>query len=133
MAITASGITFGYSVQETDGRVTSFEASVKAHFYPDKSWYKPQQVNDTILMHERLHFDITEWHARQLRQQIAALKPSQSVAATLDRLYTQASLTLRETQSTYDTESDHSRNIEKQLVWQEKIAIELKKLEQYKE
>ena len=132
-AITASGITFGYSVKKTDDKVTGFKTNVKAHFYPDKSWYKPEKVNDTILMHERLHFDITEWHTRLLRQKIAALKPSQNVSSELEKLYTTMSQTLRETQNAYDAESDHSRNIEQQLLWQKKVAAELKTLEAFKE
>lgn len=133
VAITASGLTFGYSVQKTNGRITSFQANVKAHFYPDKSWYKSKQVNDTILMHERLHFDITEWHARQLRLQMSKLEPSQNIGETLDSLYYQMSQTLRKTQSQYDLESDHSRNIENQFLWQKKVAEELKKLDSFKE
>ena len=133
VAITASGLTFGYSLEQTNGKITSFQANVKAHFYPDKSWYKIKQVNETILMHERLHFDITEWHARQLRQQMAQLEPSQNIGKTLDNLYYQMSQTLRNTQSQYDLESDHSRNIENQFLWQEKVAKELKKLERFKE
>lgn len=132
-AITASGITFGYSVQKTDDRVTGFKVNVKAHFYPDKSWYKPDKVNDAILMHERLHFDITEWHTRMLRQKIADLRPSPNISSELEKLYTQMGQTLRETQNTYDAESDHSRNIEQQFVWQKKVADELKKLEGFKE
>lgn len=133
VAITASGISFGYSVQKTDDKVTGFKVNVLAHFYPDKSWYKPEKSNNTILMHERLHFDITELHARLLRKQIATLQPSQNVSSTLDNLYTDISKTLRETQNTYDAESDHSRNIEKQFFWQKKIAAELKKLDKFKE
>ena len=133
VAITASGISFGYSIQKTDDKVTSFKVNVIAHFYPDKSWYKPEKSNDTILMHERLHFDITEWHARLLRKQIVTLQPTQNVSSTLDNLYADISKTLKETQNTYDAESDHSRNIEKQFFWQKKVALELKKLEKFKE
>ena len=133
VAITASGISFGYSIQKTDDKVTSFKVNVIAHFYPDKSWYKPEKSNDTILMHERLHFDITEWHARLLRKQIVTLQPTQNVSSTLDNLYADISKTLKETQNTYDAESDHSRNIEKQFFWQKKVALELKRLEKFKE
>ena len=133
VAITASGLTFGYSVQKTNDLITSFQANVKAHFYPDKSWYKSEQVNDTILMHERLHFDITEWHARQLRFQMSNLETSQDIEKKLDSLYYEISQTLRKTQSQYDLESDHSRNLENQLVWQKKVAEELKNLESFKE
>ena len=133
VAVTASGITFGYSLGETNGRYTRFNATVKAHFYPDESWYKPAKVNDTILAHERLHFDITEWHVRELRKQFAGLSVSQNIKEELETLYKNASLKLRATQQQYDAETDHSVNVPEQLRWQKLVAMELKKLESFKE
>ena len=133
VAITASGITFGYAINETENRVTDFEVTATAHFYPDKSWYKPERVNDTILDHERLHFDITEWHVRKLRLRIGQLKPNNQVRGQLDKLYQEAVRELQATQKLYDAETDHSRKLEQQLLWQKKVAMELKKLEKFRE
>lgn len=133
VAVTASGITFGYSLGETNGSYTRFSANVKAHFYPEESWYKPNRVNDTVLAHERLHFDITEWHVRELRKQFASVQVSQNIQEELEALYQKASLKLRATQQRYDAETDHSVNVAEQLRWQKVVAIELKKLEEFKE
>lgn len=84
-------------------------------------------------MHERLHFDITEWHARQLRLQMSQLKPSQNIGNLLDSLYYQMSQTLRKTQNQYDLESDHSRTSEGQSQWQAKVTSEFEKLQGFKE
>lgn len=52
VATTASGITFGFSIRESDKRVISFKTEVHAHFYPKQSWYKPKQANNYVLGHE---------------------------------------------------------------------------------
>lgn len=131
VAVTASGITFGYALGENNGVYNKFEATVIAHFYPEESWYKPTRVNDTVLAHERLHFDITEWHARELRKEIAKLQISQNIKEQLESLYQKASLKLRATQKKYDRETDHSMIVPEQLRWQKLVAIELEKLEEF--
>lgn len=133
VAVTASGITFGYSLGETNGIYTRFTAIAKAHFYPEESWYKPTKVNDTVLAHERLHFDITEWHVRELRKQFTSVQVSQNIQVELETLYQNASLKLRATQQQYDAETSHSVNVPEQLRWQKLVALELKKLEVFKE
>ena len=131
-ATTASGITFGYNAQETNGQIVSFKASVTAHFYPDKSWVKPELATDHILGHEQLHFDITELHARKLRQLISTLEVSNTVAQQLDNLHLNVNKALSDTQRQYDTDSDFSRNKEGQARWQKFVKEELKKLKAYK-
>jgi hypothetical protein len=127
-ATTASGITFGYRMSETDGQITQFTADVTAHFYPEKSWYKPDEVSNHILEHEQLHFDITELHTRKLRQQISELQVSNSVNIALDSLHKNILLELKIMQNTYDAACDYSRNKEEQDVWQQKISSQLQDL-----
>ena len=72
VAITASGIIFGFSIKQTDkNKVVSFTTDVYAHFYPEQSWYKMKRANNHILQHEQLHFDITELYARKFRYRIS--------------------------------------------------------------
>jgi hypothetical protein len=59
VALTASGITFGYSVKTADQGIVDFSATVEAEFYPNKSWYIKEKGDDYILSHEQLHFDIS--------------------------------------------------------------------------
>lgn len=132
-ATTASGITFGYRMSETDGKVTNFKAEVTAHFYPDKSWYKPDEVSPHILEHEQLHFDITELHARKLRQQISKLKVSNTVNMELDNSHRQILQELGAMQNAYDAACDYSRKKEEQKLWQETIAKQLLDLKAYAE
>ena len=70
VALTASGITFGYSVKTSGKRIVDFSTTVEAHFYPKKSWHFKDKSDAYILGHEQLHFDITELYARKFRQQL---------------------------------------------------------------
>ncbi len=130
-ATTASGITFGYRMSETDGQVESFKADVTAHFYPNKSWFKPEEVSAHILEHEQLHFDITELHARKLRRQINQLKVSNSVNKQLESNHKQILQELGAMQDAYDAACDFSRNKEQQQLWKETITKQLQELKAY--
>lgn len=132
IAVTASGITFGYSMQKTDGKIISFNTQVFAHFYPDKSWVKLDKADNHILAHEQLHFDITELHVRKFKQKIANLEISQTLEKKLDILHKEANKAVAEMQNSYDSESDNSRNREEQTKWQSFVSMELQKLVNFK-
>ncbi|WP_299125840.1 DUF922 domain-containing protein [uncultured Winogradskyella sp.] len=132
VALTASGITFGYSVKTSGRRIIDFSTSVEAHFYPYKSWYLKEKGNDHILSHEQLHFDITELYARKFREQLKRLKVNQNLKDQMNRLHTAINEALNETQKRYDAQSEHSINSEMQKQWESFIAKELADLEQYK-
>jgi len=131
-AVTASGITFSFSVRKTDGRITSFEAQASAHFYPENSWFIKSRCNDHILAHEQLHFDITELHVRIFRYKLAQLEVSQNIKSELQALHKSVNKDLAEMQRKYDTQSEHSINKELQTHWAAYVAENLKKFEAYK-
>lgn len=131
-AITASGITFGFSIRESNKRIISFSTEVQAHFYPEKSWYKPELSNLHILGHEQLHFDITELYARKFRKRISLLKTSKDVANKLRSLHKTINKELSQMQDRYDNETDFSRNFDAQDQWQIFVNNELKKLQHFK-
>jgi len=131
-ALTASGITFGFSIGKTGNRITDFSTNVECLFYPSESWYKPEDATPHILKHEQLHFDITELYARKFREQISRLKTSSSLRNQLNDLYKSISLASSKMQNLYDEETNHSINREKQTAWNILIAQELKKLEAFK-
>lgn len=132
VAITASGISFGFSVKETGSRVVSFKTEVFCHFYPEQSWYKPDRADVHVLGHEQLHFDITELHVRKFRQRISQLKVSNSIKSELRQLNRTINKELAAMQDKYDAESDFSRHFENQEKWQHFVVNELKKLSKYK-
>lgn len=131
-ALTASGITFSFSVEESSERgYLSFDTTVEAHFYPEKSWYIKERANEHILAHEQLHFDLTELHVRKLRYQISKLKISSNIKKELNAIHGRVNLELAEMQNLYDFETDHSRNIEKQNNWSAFVENELIKFKEF--
>lgn len=132
-AVTASGISFSYSISKSSvSGVTGFDTKVFAHFYPEESWCKPKLIDNYILKHEQFHFNVTELHVRYLRENISKLKISNTVANQLDALNKQANLALLVMQKQYDAESNYSIDKEGQKKWEAFISKELKRLEKYK-
>lgn len=127
VAVTASGITFSFSVKELNDEYVSFEVKANAHFYPDKSWYNKEKGNDHILAHEQLHFDITELHVRKLRYEVSKLEISQNIKIELRHLHDAINFDLAQMQHAYDSQTENSINYEQQLLWSEHIKKELKK------
>ncbi|WP_458627330.1 DUF922 domain-containing protein [Winogradskyella sp. PC D3.3] len=132
VALTASGITFGYAVKTSGKQIVDFTATVEAHFYPNKSWYVKSKGNPYILRHEQLHFDITELYARQFRAQITKLIVNQNVKEQMKRLQATINEAVNETQQRYDAQTNHSMNREMQKEWEITIQNELNKFEDYK-
>ncbi|MDO6597637.1 DUF922 domain-containing protein [Oceanihabitans sp. 2_MG-2023] len=132
VATTASGITFSYSIKKTSVEVVGFKTKIQAHFYPKKSWYKPEQADNHILAHEQFHFNITELHTRKFRQRVAQLQVSSNISKQLDKIHQEINQELSSLQKQYDAETDFSRNYEMQSHWQNHIETELAKLDNYK-
>jgi hypothetical protein len=131
-AVTASGISFGFSTKMTETRLVDYTYDVSAQFYPDKSWYIKERANAIILDHERLHFDITELYARKFRQRIAQTKFDLSIKDQMELIHTNINEELAQMQKKYDQETDNSQHIERQKAWQRYIKLELEKLAYYK-
>lgn len=132
VALTASGITFGYSVKTSSSRIIDFKATVEAHFYPDKSWYIKHKGNNYILKHEQLHFDITELYVRKFRQQLGRLVVNQNIKKQMDQIHVAINEALEKTQKSYDAQTQHSINEGAQEYWQGFVEEELNKLDKYK-
>ena len=132
VATTASGISFGFSIRQSNSRVVGFTTEIYAHFYPEQSWYKPEKADNHILGHEQLHFDITELYARKFRQRVSKLTVSKNIKSELNRIHKTINKELAALQDKYDGETDYSRNKEMQYKWQAYIKKELQKLDAYK-
>ena len=124
-ATTASGISYKYSANLIHHEV-HLDFEVNAFFYPNESWYKPDVCDDLILSHEQLHFDIDELFARQMREKLAKTSFSDNVKAEIREIYKNTLQELRKFQERYDWETNFSRNREKQLEWNKKIAQALR-------
>ena len=119
-AVTASGISYAFSSHERNGFV-EIDYSVVTHFYPDRSWYRPEAANPIILAHEQLHFDIAELFARKMRLAMSNTRFSRAAKKEVRRIYDQTLRELTDFQARYDRETDFSRNYEAQLRWNDSI------------
>ncbi|TLP81886.1 DUF922 domain-containing protein [Maribacter sp. ACAM166] len=123
-ATTASGISYNFETfYEGDERKVHF--NVHTYFYPEQSWYKPKFCNEMTLLHEQLHFDITELYARKLREQLANTKFSENIKEEVRKIYKVIIRQLNDFQNKYDSETDYSRNLTVQERWLDEIESAL--------
>jgi hypothetical protein len=131
VASTNTGISFEYSYTIKNNDV-NVKYSVASFFTPEGSWFIPDKVNLHILKHEQAHFDISELHARMLRKNLAGKKFSKKIKSEIEGIYKQVEQKRRAMQTKFDAESDHSRNDEKEALWQKYIAQQLATYESWK-
>lgn len=130
-AVTASGISYNYSVSRVGDRVVGFDAMVISHFYPEKSWCKKDQINAHILRHEQFHFNITELHSRLLRKHLSLLKPNPELISQITTAYKTVNEDLAKFQNKYDEASDYSRDYEAQKKWELLVEEQLEALKDF--
>ncbi|PIB25314.1 DUF922 domain-containing protein [Maribacter sp. 4G9] len=120
-ATTASGISYNFSSSYENGQMV-VNYRVQSFFYPTKSWYRPQICNDVTLLHEQLHFDISEVFARKMAKEMSETEFTKNIKQEVRLLYKRILKELDAFQRRYDLETDFSRNIEKQKLWQKQIS-----------
>lgn len=93
---------------------------VNSYFYPQLSWVDGNSKKEYLLGHERLHFDITELHARILRKKLKEInfdELNSDPKKVLDSVYEIVEKDRREMQTRYDRETNHSLNKEIEAKW----------------
>jgi len=125
-ATTASGISYQSSTSGSSGEI-ELDYLVSTFFYPNKSWYQPSLCDSLILSHEQLHFDISELYARKMRNRLASSPFTQNVKAEVKQIYKEVLEELEEFQNLYDDQTNFSRDLEQQLIWDNKIQEALGK------
>ena len=124
-AMTSSGVTMNWKTKRDSAFVT-----VVAFMNPQDSWVISNERTNALLKHEQLHFDISELHARKLRQNILLQKLNKKdLANVLKSLVGNSHKLRKQSQNQYDLEIRQNKS--KQLEWEKKVALELKSLEQY--
>jgi hypothetical protein len=121
-AVTASGLTYSFSTIKKNNVIVDINFEVSSFFYPYKSWYQPALCDSLILSHEQLHFDITEVYAEKFRVRLAAAAFTNNAKAEVKAIYDQVTRELNKYQNLYDAETNFSRDLEQQLLWNKKIA-----------
>lgn len=109
----------------------SVPVSIKVYnkFFPAKSWVKPNELKSSILSHEQCHFDICELYTRILKKRLRdATNGKHLTASALESIYQCVQDEYAIFQEQYEHETAHGTITDAQLLWEYKIAEELKKM-----
>ena len=127
-AITSSGFAFSTDIK-VEYKVIYINVGVYTFFIKSESWKKPFIITDYHLLHEQRHFDITCLGAESFIKELVKAKftkdnYNQVITKAFDKAFDDNTVL----QQQYDRETRHSINREQQLLWNDKIAVEIKKL-----
>ncbi len=126
-ATTYSGITYYASGNPISGKVT---LTVKSLFDCHLSYFKPSDIDNYILKHEQLHFDITEIYTRQFRREIIESNMSYKEFNTIHQeLFSSILKELSLKQDEYDAEVYADRSLQEK--WNKWVAKTLDELKDY--
>ncbi|WP_185152635.1 DUF922 domain-containing protein [Fulvivirga aurantia] len=104
--------------------------NVFALFNKKKSW--ASDVNDRLLAHEQLHFDLAEVYARKIRKKVAELRRSKVKDL---KIYNKAVKKILEESNQadelYDHQTLHGALPKNQITWEKKVARQLMELQDY--
>jgi hypothetical protein len=104
---------------------------VTALFIRSKSWVS--DPSNSLLKHERLHFDLAELYARKIRKRVDELnrqnvKSIKVYNAAVKELLEESNIEDRR----YDIETLHGAMVKKQAAWERRVGEELALLDEYK-
>lgn len=120
-ANTNSGMNYQWHMDMHAGKM-SFKFSVYGFMNKSKSWVRPGKQTDALLKHEQLHFDISEYFARQLLRSFQNYTYTANFRTEIDQLFQQMMQARKTMEETYDAQSNHSRNKIKQAEWELYVA-----------
>ncbi len=121
-AVTSSGFAFSWNGQN-DGDTFYLKISVYTFFTKSNSWKKSMVKTDYHLLHEQTHFDITMLGANKfLRELKKASYTLQNYQQLINQIFNRVYNENIALQNTYDRETRHSLDKEKQEVWNERIG-----------
>ena len=105
---------------------------IKTIFYEDKSWKNSERINDFVLLHEQKHYDVAELFVRKLRKEIAEkIITTRDYHLYFQNIHERISRAYKNFQNTYDKDTQHGTNKEKQIEYNAIISAELKKLKNF--
>lgn len=105
---------------------------VEAYFNPNNSWVREDSRLQIILAHEQLHFDIAEFYARQMRQQISNSRITfNGNTRQLTMIYNSLLKEYDKTDEQYDIETNYSMDSVSQYQWIQDIKVQLDELSRY--
>jgi hypothetical protein len=115
------GLKYNAEVVSSD-EVLNVNVSIAAYFDKKKSWYKKEVVDDHILKHEQIHFDIARVGVYFVKQAMLEINYSEdAIMDSLDKAYEKGWKKYLELQNEYDKSTNYSINKVEQEKWSAKI------------
>ena len=109
-----------------------FSGTVEATFEPSASWVRsPATMPAALLRHEQMHFDLTEVHARRLRQKLVAFQARancEKLQPAFDNVTKPLYVEWDRDQNRYDQETNHGLNAVRQAEWERQTQLRLEQL-----
>ncbi|MBL7900301.1 MAG: hypothetical protein JNJ99_17320 [Crocinitomicaceae bacterium] len=130
-AWTYSGINYVYTWYYDDNNKIKADINAWAYFDHSQSWVKRSAISEELLQHEQLHFDIAELHCRYFLEASLNYTYTENVEAEIDSIYNVYFEKMLSTQIDYDMATDHFRNKEEQIKWNQHVHSELDRLIEY--
>lgn len=128
-AISFCGISF---IPTFNANMDSIDVNVQAYFREATSWYIKEDTSKDLLIHEQLHFDITELYARRLKKKLAlSTFDFNKCNFQLDSTYKILKLNMDKEQEKYDFETLHGLDKQKQSEWNKNIKNLIEDLDLY--
>lgn len=122
-----------YSVVKSSNPKSPLTFEIKAIFTENKSWKDVKKISDYILVHEQKHFDIAELFVRKFRKAVAEkIKTSGDYDKFFKTIYTGINSDYKNFQMSYDRDTRHGMDKEKQAEYNTVISEELENLKSYK-
>ncbi len=121
-----------FSVVKSSNPKSPVTIKIQAIFNEDKSWKDVKKINDYILLHEQKHFDIAELFVRKFRKAVAEkISTSGDYNKYFKVIYNGISNDYKNFQISYDRDTRHGMNKEKQAEYNAAISQELDNLKSY--
>jgi hypothetical protein len=130
-AWTFSGINYVYNWYYNDQNQIEAEVNAWAYFDHAQSWVKKKSISEELLAHEQLHFDIAELHCRYFLEAADHFTYTENVEAEIDSIFNVYFKQMLSTQIDYDIATDHFRNKEEQIKWNNQVHAEMDRLSNY--
>ena len=110
-----------------------FSSRVIAVFIPNESWVRDAaKASPALLRHEQLHFDLTELHARMMRQKLSIAKfDCEHLNPAFQNLSNAMYSGWKREMARYDQETNHGLNSAKQTYWETQVQQRLALLDKF--
>lgn len=118
-----SNCMFNYIAREevSNGKMTLF-VNFDACFIKASSWVREGKELDSLLLHEQLHFNICEVHARKFKTKLKSLVLNPIHLATqVKEVFDEEWKAYVQTQADYDEQTQHGLIRDQQMMWQKKV------------